>query len=102
MRIHLRPEAERDMDLQALYYLQHAGLAIASRFYDAVQETANLIASQPEIGQRFSTADSRHAGVRFRRVSGFGEHLMFYQAGSDVIEIVRVLHGKQDIDAVLG
>jgi toxin ParE1/3/4 len=40
-------------------------------------------------------------GLRFWRLPGFGNHLIFYLTNEQCIEIVRVLHGARNIDAIL-
>ena len=40
------------------------------------------------------------AHLRFRRVSGFPNHVIFYFVHADAIEVLRILHGAQDLDAV--
>jgi toxin ParE1/3/4 len=39
--------------------------------------------------------------LRIWRIDGFPNHLIFYRPIEGGIEIVRVLHGARDIDAVL-
>jgi toxin ParE1/3/4 len=39
-----------------------------------------------------------HAGIRRRP---YGDYLIFYRIGTDVIEVVHVLHGAQDYQAIL-
>jgi toxin ParE1/3/4 len=39
-----------------------------------------------------------HAGIRRRP---YGGYLIFYRIGTDVIEVVHVLHGAQDYQAIL-
>ena len=40
--------------------------------------------------------------VRMWRITGFENYLIFYRPVGSGIEIVRVLHAKRDIDALLG
>jgi plasmid stabilization system protein ParE len=34
-------------------------------------------------------------------VRDFGEHIVFYMYTGEAIEVVRVLHGKRDLDPIL-
>jgi len=55
---------------------------------------------QPELGEPCSFVRLGESNIRFRRVQGFGEYVVFYRFDGAVIEVLRVLHGKQDMDAV--
>lgn len=99
--IRLRPAADRDLDEQAAYLAEKAGLEVALRFYDAAAVTLQQIALAPDLGELRAAADPRLAGLRIRRIEGFARHLVFYRPADDGIEVVRVLHGARDIDGLL-
>jgi len=40
------------------------------------------------------------SGSRVFPVRGFGKHLVFYRPVEDGIEILRVIHGARDIEAL--
>lgn len=40
----------------------------------------------------------RHSGVRRRP---YGRYLVFYRVGTDRVDILHILHGAQDYDAIL-
>jgi len=44
---------------------------------------------------------SRFAGQGIRR-RVFRDYVIFYRAGSDVVHIIRILHGARDIELLLG
>jgi toxin ParE1/3/4 len=98
---HVLPAADRDLDDQAAYLAVEANLETALRFYDAASITFGKLANIPGIGERWPSANPRLAGLRVWRIEGFEKHLIFYRAADDGIEIVRILHGARDIDAVL-
>jgi toxin ParE1/3/4 len=98
---HVLPAADRDLDEQAAYLATEASLDTALRFYDAASITFGTIANMPGMGEQWPSAHPRLAGLRVWRIKGFERHLIFYCAADDCIEIVRVLHGARDIDAVL-
>lgn len=100
-RYHVLPAADRDLDDQAAYLAQQAGLETALRFYDAACAAFAKIARMPGIGQRRESTNPRLAGLRIRRIQGFEKHLIFYRPAGGGIEIVRVLHGARDIDNIL-
>ena len=95
------PAADRDLDGQAGYLLEEAGLETALRFYDAAAATFEKLARMPGLGERRASPNPRLAGLRVWRIEGFPNHLIFYRPLADGIEIVRVLHAARDIDRVL-
>src|SRR4051794_20961095 len=65
----------------------------ADRFLDKVHQKLELLAAQPGTGR---SRDELRVGLRSAPVSPY---VVFYNAIEEGIEVVRVLHGRQDIDA---
>ena len=99
-RVVVHPAADQDLDEQALYYLERGATKTALRWYDQVAPTFELLAGQPEM--RPQTAREALRGIRSWAISGFDRHDVFYRPLENGIEVVRVLRGAQDIDAMLG
>ena len=95
------PAADRDLDGQAGYLMQAAGLETALRFYDAAAATCEKLARMPGMGERRESPHPRLAGLRVWRIEGFPNHLIFYRPIDGGIEVVRVLHAARDIDPAL-
>lgn len=94
----VRPRADRDIDAVADYLADEAGLDTGLRFLTEVYETFALLASQREIGWPCKLGHPRLTTARVFRVSSrFENYLIFYQPYRDRIEILRVLHGSQDL-----
>ena len=55
----------------------------------------------PGMGEQRESTNPRLDGLRVWRIDGFPNHLIFYRPIEGGIEIIRVLHGARDIDAVL-
>jgi toxin ParE1/3/4 len=100
-RVSVLPAADRDIDGQAEYLMREASLETALRFYDATAATFDKLARMPSMGERRESSNPRLAGLRVWRIDGFPNHLLFYRPIEGGIEIIRVLHGARDIDAVL-
>jgi toxin ParE1/3/4 len=97
----IRPAADRDIDEIADYLADEAGLETGLRFLSEYYSTLRLLASQPGIGWPCRIANQRLIGVRVFRVSArFRNYLIFYHPLPDRIEIVRVIHGSRDIEAL--
>jgi toxin ParE1/3/4 len=68
----------------------------------AVRETFALLASHPGIGW-LPPFRKRKGPETFRvfSVSGFDKILVLYRPVGDRVEILRVLHGARDLDALI-
>jgi len=90
-----RPRARLDLLEQFVYLGEQAGVEIAERYFDAVSRSCAHLARFPESGAIY---DCGIAGVRRFPIKGFENHLIFYVALANGIEVIRVLHGARDLD----
>ncbi len=95
--IRILSQARTDI-VELAVYIGQDDINAASRFLDAIDETFALLARQPFIGAKHTTKNSRLEEIRVIRVKKFPNHLTFYMARDNEIEIVRVLHGARDFD----
>ena len=93
LRIIKRPEAENDLDDIWLYIAQD-NLDNADKLLDEIEEISRKLARFADMGQN---RDDLHPGLQSFPV---GKYLIFYIPINGGIEIVRVLHGMMDIDAL--
>jgi toxin ParE1/3/4 len=100
-RVVIRPRAVGDLD-EYVDYLALRSPAAAERFRARVSETWALLAEYPGIGRLRRYTDPEFAGVRSIPVRGFPNHLIFYRATEKVLDVIRVLHGARDLDAIFG
>lgn len=100
-RFFILDAADREIDAQVAYYAEHAGAAVAERFYAALKGTFHNLLENPGHGRRFESANPALVGVRVWLVHGF-PFLVYYREVDDGIEIVHVLHGARDRDRLLG
>lgn len=56
----------------------------------------------PLAGPLVNAFHPRLDGLRHWPVPGFESHLIFYLTTPGRIEVVRVLHGAQDLESILG
>ena len=87
-----RPQAETDI-LEIWAYIAEGSLVEADNWIDKLDEKLALWATQPMMGR---ARDELAEGVRS---FAFGRYVAFYLPCSDGIDVVRVLHGRRDIDA---
>jgi toxin ParE1/3/4 len=88
------------MDEQYLYFAQSSE-EVARRYFEACQNTFTLLAHSPLLGALSGVPNPRLAEVRVWQVRGFEKYLIYYRPVENGIEIVRVLHGARDTEAIL-
>jgi toxin ParE1/3/4 len=89
-RIIRKPAVQEDLDNIWLYIAQD-NIAAADRIIDLFEEKCRMLADSPMIGR---TRDELAPSLRSFPI---GKHIIFYRPVSGGIEIIRVLHGAQDI-----
>jgi len=92
-RMTRRPLAEADI-LEIWDYIADDSVAAADRWLDELDAKFNLLATQPMMGR---VRDELEPGMRS---FPFGRYVIFYMPIDEGIDVVRVLHGARDIDAV--
>jgi toxin ParE1/3/4 len=100
-KIKICPAADADLTSHALHIAQHASIEVALAFYDEADRIFDLLARQPRIGLLCEFTKPGLAHVRRFPLKEFRNYLVFYQPLSDGVEIVRILHGAQDIEAIM-
>jgi toxin ParE1/3/4 len=96
----VRPKADRDIDAISDGLVERAAnLDLGLRFITVTYETFALLAVQPMMGWscRLPHLELKTARV-FRVGEPFEKYLIFYRPYRDRIEILRVLHGAQDLE----
>jgi toxin ParE1/3/4 len=97
-----RQAATDDVIRQFRYYLESEDLPhVAVRFREAVQRTLESLRLHPNIGARYRSTNPHLQNLRSWPVAGFEAIRIYYLLEADTIRIVRVLHGKRDISAIL-
>ncbi len=89
----IRPEAEADLEEIWLYIAQDDPY-IADRFIDLIEETCHTLAHNPLMGR---SRPELASGLRSFPV---GSYIIFYVPLEDGVEIVRIISGARDIDAL--
>jgi toxin ParE1/3/4 len=89
----LSPEAQADID-DIWDSIAQDKPSAADRFTASLSEKFSVLARQPRIGR---LCDELRPGLHRFPV---GNYLTFYRIRSRKVEIVRVLHGARDIEAI--
>jgi toxin ParE1/3/4 len=99
-KINKRPIVIRDLIEQATYIAED-NLDASNRFLMAAEDTFIFLGTMPTIGRLSGFNHSRLADVRQYVIKGFKSFLIFYRVTDDGVDILRVLHGARDLEALL-
>src|SRR4051794_24444768 len=93
---HISRRRQAESDLLDLWdYIEQAnGEACANTYIHQIERALETLAEQPGIGR---SRDDLGEGLYSLPVAS---HVIFYRLMKGGIEVVRVLHGKRDIDAI--
>jgi toxin ParE1/3/4 len=101
VEINKRPIVIQDLIEQATYIATN-NLDTSERFLVAAEETFQLLGRMPEIGKLSGLSNPNLADIRQYPIKGFKRFLIFYRVtSSSVVEVLRVLHGARDLEAIL-
>ena len=98
----VRPRAAATADFDEItdFYLAEAGVAVAQRFGLALAATYDRLEGNSAIGSPLIGESCALPGLRSWPVTGF-PYLVCYFERPDHVDVVRVLHGARDLDAIL-
>ena len=94
------PHARAELYDQA-EYISFDNEDLSRRFLAAADATFADLLATPGLGRVREFRAVRLRGLRSWRIRGFENWLVFYRVTEAAIEVVRVLHGARDVDAVL-
>ncbi|HMF74114.1 MAG TPA: type II toxin-antitoxin system RelE/ParE family toxin [Bryobacteraceae bacterium] len=90
------PSAETDLDDIWYYAAKESGsIEMANRLIDSITDRFFLLASFPYMGR----SRDEDFGVRSRSF-GVGEYVIVYSVEGDDVLILRVAHGRREIEAL--
>jgi len=98
-RLIIRPAAVEDLEELAVW-LGNESPAAAGRFLENCRKEFDRLAEMPHLGRLRQFTNPRAAGIRSWAITGFPNHLIFYRPVDNGAEILHVLHGARDIDAI--
>lgn len=84
------PAALADMDAICEYSALHWGLRQADAYVDDIVQACHDLAS----GRKTGKAAIRRGYLKL----SVGVHLVYFQDGGDRLDVIRMLHGRQDVD----
>jgi toxin ParE1/3/4 len=101
MRLSVRPSARTDVRNQIEYYLELGLPHVADHFELAVGSAIRAAIKRPNAGSPRRFHNPALAGLRTWTVKGFDQFRVYYMASQDRLTVVRVLHSKRDVTAIL-
>lgn len=94
------PQAKQDL-LEHVLFLAKINPDLVERFIDASEMALEKLAQMPMKGTRQEFKSPELAEVRRWFIPGFDKYLVFYRPVKGGVEILRVLHGMQNVNAIL-
>ena len=97
----VRPRADQDLDDQSHYYATVASAELGHRFLVSAHETFAILATQPRMRWHSRLRHPKLKELRVFRLKGFAKILVLYLPLPDGVEILRVVHGSRNLEALL-
>ncbi|MEL6165343.1 MAG: type II toxin-antitoxin system RelE/ParE family toxin [Cyanobacteria bacterium J06628_3] len=98
--VYKRPQVIRDL-IDLATYIAANNMDVSDKFLTAAEETFKQLAQTPKIGKVREFDNPNLANIRQQTIKEFRNYLVFYRTRDNDVEILRVLHGRRDIDAIL-
>src|SRR5688572_15118278 len=96
-----RPQADLDtLDLGEFIAVDDP--EAGDRFFAAVEKSYGLLARFPDLGTPWRSRRVKYPGLRWTPVQGFPNHLIFYVHRNEIVEVIRLVHGAQNLHALFG
>ena len=96
----VKPRADRDLDDYADYLVEEADIELGLRFLEAAHETFAVLATHPNMGWQARLKSTDLKALRVFCVTGFERTLILYRPLSDGVDILRVVHGSRNLQAL--
>jgi toxin ParE1/3/4 len=100
MRIIKRPQVIQDL-IELATYLAEDSLDISERFLFSAEKTFQKLSQFPQRGKLSNFKHPQLIDIRQQAIEGFRKYVIFYRLTDSEVEIIRVIHGARDIEAIL-
>lgn len=90
-RIAFTPAAEADLEAIWDYSAVHWGIAQADRYTDEIRDACVALANGVKRGR---AVDVREGYRKFAT----GSHMIYFVEHEDMLAVIRILHGMQDVE----
>jgi toxin ParE1/3/4 len=92
-------KARRDID-DIAEYIAVDNLDAAIHFCVAVEDALDKLVQLPGMGRLREFDNPALVAVRSWPIKGFANYLVFYRPLENGIEVLRIIHGSRDIEAI--
>jgi toxin ParE1/3/4 len=99
-RVVIREQADAEID-EIAAYIARDNLEAGRRFYDATWAAFDLLSRMPGMGRPRRARNLSLKGLRSWSIRGYENYLIFYLPLKDGIEVVHVLHGARNVEAII-
>lgn len=99
-QVRLRPQAAADIDEIAWTLTEAAGVETGLRLYDAVEAALDRLHAMPRLGAPRTFPHGAVPNVRMWVLAEFPAYLVFYVPDAEGIDVLRVLHGARNVEAL--
>ena len=89
----IAPDAARDLEELSTYYAVH-NIEAGEKLLDEFEAKCKYLVSFPNIGKSYRSIRADLRGISF---SGY---IIFYRISESIIEILRVVSGSRDLEAL--
>lgn len=93
------PEAAADL-FEIWSFIARDNTVAADRVEAAIHDACSFIAQSPLSGQVRKNLTSRP--VRFWTVQQFPNYVLVYRPDTQPLQVIRILHGKRNVQRILG
>ena len=101
MKTLVLPAARTDIVRQIGYFIEIGQEHIADRFLVAARIAIEHLSHTPQAGAPRPMKSPRLAGLRTWPIEGFDDMKIYYLVADDALTVVRILHGRRDIERIL-
>jgi len=102
VNLFIQESAEEDILYQVEWYAERGLPDIARRFRAASLAAIDALVAMPAAGPPRFVSNSRLAGLRTWPLKDFDEFRVYYLVQPELLTVVRILHDKRDVAAILG
>lgn len=95
LEVHKSHLAEKDLIGIWRYSFENWGEAQADFYLDQIDGVLKKVADNPEIGTDASAIKQGYKKIKS------GKHVIFYKFNDEVLDVIRVLHQRMDIESHL-
>jgi toxin ParE1/3/4 len=96
-----KPRASRDLT-EYFAFIAYDKVAPADRFLQVAKETFEYLAELPTVGRIWESRLPKLEGIRvYPMPSPYRNYLIFYRFDDMTLEVIAVIHGARNLEAVL-